>query len=354
MDRTMTAASDATWRHRLYEFIGSLPADPIVCLSYLLATDVVLLSETPLSPLRPVVGLPILLFLPGYVLLLLFFPRSRPAESIDADSRRSSTRLAGIDRVERLALSFGASVVLMPFVGLGMGLFGLPFGTAAIAQVVTALVAVLAVGAAVRQLSVPVDERFSLVRSGSSGRFWKRLVAEPTTAEATLNVLLAALVLVSLATLGFGVLASDTGETYTQLEVATESLSGDYVADGYPDTLERGESRPLVVGVHNEERERMNYTVVAQMQRVELSDGDVTVTERRRLHAFRFRVADGESVYREHSVAPRMVGEDLRLVYLLYRDEPPASPRIDNAYRHTFVWMNVTAPRQSPTTESPR
>jgi len=33
-----------------------------------------------------------------------------------------------------------------------------------------------------------------------------------------------------------------------------------------------------------------------------------------------------------------------RLVYLLYRGEPPAEPRIDNAYRELHLWINVSSP----------
>ena len=55
----------------------------------------------PSDVLRIILGLPFLLFFPGYVLVGALFPRKK-----------------GIDSIERLALSFGLSIAVVAFIGL--------------------------------------------------------------------------------------------------------------------------------------------------------------------------------------------------------------------------------------------
>jgi len=38
-----------------------------------------------------------------------------------------------------------------------------------------------------------------------------------------------------------------------------------------------------------------------------------------------------------------MVGENMRLTFLLYRDSPPQNPSVDTAYREIHLRVNVTA-----------
>lgn len=57
----------------------------------------------PSSALRIILGVPFLLFIPGYVLVMALFPRK-----------------AGMDAIERMALSFGISIAVVPAIGLGL------------------------------------------------------------------------------------------------------------------------------------------------------------------------------------------------------------------------------------------
>ncbi|MDH4300312.1 MAG: DUF1616 domain-containing protein, partial [Dehalococcoidia bacterium] len=61
----------------------------------------VIIAFVPSSPARIVLGLPFLLFFPGYTLMAALFPKK--------------DRLGG---VERVALSFGLSIAVVPLVGL--------------------------------------------------------------------------------------------------------------------------------------------------------------------------------------------------------------------------------------------
>jgi uncharacterized membrane protein len=65
-----------------------------------------------ISPVRIILGLPLVLFLPGYALIAALFPRKDD-----------------LDGIERIALSFGLSIAISPLLGLGLNYtpFGLRF-----------------------------------------------------------------------------------------------------------------------------------------------------------------------------------------------------------------------------------
>ena len=62
-----------------------------------------------ISPVRIILGLPLVLFLPGYSLIATLFPRKDDLDAID-----------------RIALSFGLSIAITPLLGLALNYT--PFG----------------------------------------------------------------------------------------------------------------------------------------------------------------------------------------------------------------------------------
>jgi uncharacterized membrane protein len=75
----------------------------VVCIPFVLVAP---LNET---PVRIILGLPLVLFLPGYALIAILFPRKDD-----------------LDGIERVALSFGLSIAITPLLGLGLNYT--PFG----------------------------------------------------------------------------------------------------------------------------------------------------------------------------------------------------------------------------------
>jgi uncharacterized membrane protein len=76
----------------------------ILCIPFVLIPP---LNE--ISPVRIILGLPLMLFLPGYALIATLFPRK-----------------GDLDGIERIALSFGLSIAITPLLGLGLNYT--PFG----------------------------------------------------------------------------------------------------------------------------------------------------------------------------------------------------------------------------------
>lgn len=337
-------ADASRWRLLLPGPVRTLPADLAVVVGAVVATVLAVfvpgLSET---PLRIVVGLPFVLFLPGYALIAALFPEAgeSPTETVD-DVDPAARDGNGIDGIERVALSFGLSIAVVPLVGLLLNFT--PWGIRLVPIVVS--ISVLTLGlttvAAHRRRTLPPEERFAVPyrRWYVAGR--AELLEPDTRGDAMLNVLLAVSVLLAVGSVGYAVGAPKEGESFTEFYLLTEGEDGDLVADDYPTEFTRGESRSLVVGIGNHEHERTNYTVLVELHRVEVENNSTTVLEDRRLQRFQTSLGHNETWHLEHSVEPRMTGTNLRLTYLLYEGTPPADPTVDNAYRELHLWVNVT------------
>ena len=87
--------------------------------------------------------------------------------------------------------------------------------------------------------------------------------------------------------------------------------------------------------------------MVVELQRAtvgtESENVTVRVDEEHELFRVRQRVADNETWHYRYTVTPTLTGERLRLVYLLYRGDAPATPSAESAYREVHLWVNVTA-----------
>ncbi|WP_411964429.1 DUF1616 domain-containing protein [Haloferax sp. YSMS24] len=334
------------WRLYLPAPIRTLPADLVAVLVMvgltLLATLTPGLDET---PLRVVVGLPFVLFAPGYALIAALFPERGPerdetddaTEGLDGDIDDED----GIDGIERVALSFGTSIAVTPLLGLVLNFT--PWGI----RLVPILVAVggftlVSVGvAAARRNALPEDERFSVPYDEWLAAGKAELFEPATRTDAMLNVVLAVSVVLAMGSVGYAVAVPKDGESFSELYLLTENDDGELVADDYPEELVRGEPATLTVGVGNQEYETVNYTAVVLLQRVDVENNSTTVLEEDQLRAFSPRLAHNETWHEQHQIRPTMTGDRLRLTYLLYKGAQPASPSVENAYREVHLWVTV-------------
>ncbi|MDD1760072.1 MAG: DUF1616 domain-containing protein, partial [Methanothrix sp.] len=107
-----------------------------------------LFTLTPLggiSPVRIPLGLLMVLFLPGYTLIAALFPQKKD-----------------LDGIERLALSFGLSIAVVPLIGLGLNYT--PWGIRLTPVVISLALFTLAMTAIARwrRQSLLEEERFSV------------------------------------------------------------------------------------------------------------------------------------------------------------------------------------------------
>lgn len=336
------------WELRLLvpESVRSVPADLAATVALTLLTlSVATLPIVRDTPARIVLGLPFVLFLPGYALLAALFPEAgdRP-RSDDHPEGRIQDR--SIDLIERATLSFGMSIVLVPLVTFALSFVSWPLTTGSILLALGSVTLLCTVIAAVRRRQLPQGKRFVVPYRG-----WldvaRTTIESSNRRRAVLRIGLGLSIVLALSTMTYAIAVPQQGERFTDFHLLSENDDGDLVAAGYPTAFEYGEPQPLYVGIANHERETIEYTIVIQLQRVETVDGDPTVTERQELDRFGSTVDHGETWQGSHSVAPTMVGKDLRLTYLLYKGDPPTEPTRSNAYRNVHIWIDVEDPIDS-------
>ena len=270
------------------------------------------------------VAIPFLLFVPGYALIAALFP--------DRGSMYQRHRLDGL---ERTLYAVVASICLAVIVGVNLDFTSWPIRPV---PVVSAL-------AAVTYLSTLV----SLYRRKASG-------SEATKSAAQLNtgtnsrtqsndsgvrlgsIVVAVAIVVALVSVTFVAAQPQRGETYSEFGLLTEN-NGTLQADGYPEEMALGESNELYFTVTNREQQQTEYVVVVQLTRTAPTGA---VMESARLNTYTETTAPGDTWQQRHTITPVLEGERLRLTYLLYRDSPPEQPTVDNAYRETHIWIDVT------------
>lgn len=336
-------------RAQLSEAVRSLPIDLILLVVLVAAADVVLLYPGPLPSitgvLRPLLALPLLFLAPGYAVVAALFPGRRivasPSSPLGALGKRLPTLERSFDLPERLALGFGVSVALLGIVGLVFGAFG-ALTLLVIAPVLNLVVALGVLVGSVRRLRHPINDRFQ-PRAG----VWIRSVYNTafradSGVELTINVALLLAVLVAASTLAYAVSAPLGGASYASLVLLSQNDAGELVASDYPTEFTRGQGQPLTVAVENHEHHRQTYTVVVALERVDRSDGSVTVTDRVELQRIQRTIDAGGTWQARHTITPTMAGEDLRLMYYLYQGDAPERADSDSAYRTTYLWIDVS------------
>ncbi|WP_254840940.1 DUF1616 domain-containing protein [Natronomonas marina] len=370
-------------RERLWLLLPSpvrnLPADLAAVLALVVLTNLtVFLPVVNDSPVRVVVGLAFVLFVPGYAFIAALFPEegTSPDAEAAADEAASETNGGdglqdrGIDGIERTALSFGLSIAIVPLIGLALNFT--PFGIRLVPILVSiSAFTVIATGvAAQRRWQLPDDERFRVPYRSWLGAGKSELFAPDSTADAALNVLLVLSILLATSSVVYAVAVPQQGEQFTEFYVLTENETGDLVADDYPEELVADQPQSVHVGVGNNEYETVEYTVVVQLQAVEIRERQtplanqtqvdaqangtrLVVTDRTELDRFSTTVPHNESDIRNRTLvvdsetATQFSGSDRRVKFLLYRDGVPAQPTADNAYRDLHLWVEVRADDQS-------
>ena len=359
--------------------IRRLPADlAAVVLLTIVTLATVFVPVVNETPLRVVFGLAFVLFLPGYAFIAALFPEAGESPTTDSnadppdvpsDDTAKPTPVAGttaadtqpdhetetdtglltegrhdrdgIDGIERVALSFGLSIAIVPLIGLVLNFTPWGIRLAPIAVSVAGFTLICVGVAAIRRWELPADERFAVPY-----REWitaaKHEVFEPDDrTDAALNVMLALSILLAVGSVGYAVAVPPQGEQFSEFYLLTETDDGELVADGYPDTMELDETAELIVGIENYEYETTDYTVVVQLQEVVSEGNESTVVERTEIDRFGTTLEHNETHHERHTLRPTMTGDDLRVQYLLYDGDAPAEPTRENAYRDLHLWINI-------------
>jgi len=238
------------------EQLRQLPADLVAVVGLVVLTNLtVFLPGVRATPLRIVFGLPLVLFVPGYALIAALFPEAGTddaeptADGTDGTAAALSDR--GIDGIERVALSFGLSIAVVPLLGLVLNFTPWGIRLVPIMVAVSGFTFAMTALAASRRQALPPEERFSVPYRQWLDDGRTELFEPDSRTDAVLNVVLVCSVLLAAGSVAYAVTVPKQGESFSEFYLLTENETGDLVADGYPTEFQRGESRTLTVGIGN-------------------------------------------------------------------------------------------------------
>ncbi|UWG47978.1 Membrane associated protein with extracellular Ig-like domain, a component of a putative secretion system [Halanaeroarchaeum sp. HSR-CO] len=272
------------------------------------------------------VGLPLLVFLPGYALMAAIFPAAPSQEVVGERFDGGRTSWVG-----RLAMAIAASPVIVAAVGY---LLSLTVGIGRVPAVVgigtVTVLGVLVAGVRRNRLApngraAPLDGALPVVENlfGTSG------LQKVTTAVALIAFVVAVAYV--------GVTPAD-GDAYSEVALLSENETGDLVATGYTSTYVAGQEEPHHIAVWNHEGNETTYGVVTVVQSV---DSNGSVTAQQRLDETTVTVEDGKRAVVERSIAPTMTGSELRLHTAVYKGGLPDEPRPAEAPYSVHRWIVV-------------
>ncbi|MGD8474167.1 MAG: DUF1616 domain-containing protein, partial [Anaerolineae bacterium] len=252
----------------------------------------------PLLLVRLLLGLAYVLFVPGYAIQAALFPRR------DA-----------LDVPERLALSFGLSVAVVP--PLALILDWLPWGLR-LWPIVAAeglAIALPSAVALIRRSRLPIENSPLLSVNLDLRGWW---AAQDRTGRVLYAVLACALLLALVSAVAI-VLSPTPGEQFTEFYL----LGPDGLAESYPREAAPGQELSVTAGIANREGQAAEYRIEVQVggELVGMA-GPVTLE-------------DGEVWEAPVTYALSRPGDDQQTEFLLYRDggqEP---------YRRLRLWINI-------------
>ena len=282
---------------------GKLPHDLLIVLLWTLLTFVFVL--TPVlsdTPIRTLLGIPMVLFIPGYVLIAALFPNKDDLEG-----------------VERIALSFGLSIAVVPLLGL---LLNFTFGIRLVPILLSlcSYSIALTIIAVYRRETLPMEERFSVPFYRVHEIIDREINAPKSRTDMILTIILVFSIALAAGMIYFVITTPKIGERFTEFYILDPSGK----ADNYPTEMKNNSPSTILVGVVNNEYTPLNYTV-----RVVLDNEVLTDTL--------FNLAHNGTWENNVTFAPDKTGSDLKLEFWLFKDDNFTAP-----YRELHLWVNVT------------
>lgn len=286
-----------------------IPTDIQIVISLVVLTALfILIPQLSSTPIRTVLGLPMVLFLPGYALIAALFPGRDD-----------------LDGIERVALSFGLSIAVVPLIGLGLNYT--PWGIRLIPILVS--LSIFTIGMCIitmiRRASLPDKEAFYVPFKDTYRSLKHELFSKPESRfDRILTIILVISILVSVTMLVYVIVTPKQGEKFTEFYI----LGPDGMADNYPTVYEMDNIGTVIVGVVNHEYALVNYTLDIRLENESLSIFDDV-----RL----ISLSHNETWERPLSITPPFTGTDMKLRFLLFKENNHTE-----SYRDLHLWINVS------------
>ncbi|MDP2845286.1 MAG: DUF1616 domain-containing protein [Candidatus Methanoperedens sp.] len=281
-----------------------LPSDlKIIILTAALTFASVLAPPLEQTALRIILGIPLVLFLPGYTLIAALFPGKKD-----------------LDTIERIALSFGLSIAIVPLIGLVLNFT--PWGIRLVPVIIslTIFILVMTFIAQLRRLRLKENMRFEVKFKEIYHSLKTEMLVKPEKRiDRILTVVLVISIVAALSMLVYVIVTPKQGEKFTEFYI----LGTGGKAEGYPTNLTAGKTSAVILGIVNHEYEPVNYTLQVKINEEILKEQHV-------------QTAHNQTWEQQVNFTSLRTGTGLKLQFLLYRNDNLTQP-----YRDTHLWVNV-------------
>ena len=250
--------------------------------------------------IRSILGLLLVLFLPGYSIIAFLYPEREV-----------------IDNIERLALSFGLSIAVTPLIGLILNYT--PFGIRLIPLLLSlSLFTVLMIsGAYFRRNKIPKTERFCIdIKRHYSNKI--NLFKKESTGNKILSAVLIILIISTISIAAYIAATPNDGDKYTEFYI----MGPNGKASDYPINLTIGQVGTVNIEIINHEYAKINYKLIVKLNNKTLKDENISLTN------------NGKYEDTFNFTAPAV--SNGKLEFLLYK-----LPDDTNAYRYLQLYINA-------------
>jgi uncharacterized membrane protein len=307
----------------------SLPRDLLICDLWIAGSLLtIFLLPQDVWFLRILFLLPLLLFIPGYTFVAVFFPAARD-----------------IDGIERIVLSLGlsiATIALLTFV-LSFAPWGIRLDLPVIG--VSIISAGLSIGAQYRRAKVPPGDRFAVpfheIRPAISNAF----VAsgdDPQTDRILSIILLVAIAAAVIVTVSVIVVPKE-GERFTEFFILGENEK----TSNYPTVITAESNSSVFIGITNHEHRAINYTVEIYYQdmSVDRRTGIAILSSMDPVDRFTVDVANNQTIINPYNLVPGTAAYN-RVEFLIFNETVPddqvtGMDRMNRSYREVHLWTKV-------------
>jgi uncharacterized membrane protein len=278
------------------------------------------------SPLRVVLALPVVLFIPGYSLIAALFPGSKD-----------------IDGIERLALSFGLSIAVVPLIGLVLNYAPWGIRLDPIVASLTMFTVMMLVMAQYRRALLPPEERYHVPFREAWRSFRAEFFGGGTRLDRVLSVLLLIAIVAAVTATVYVIIVPKEGERFTEFYI----LGATGKAADYPADLFVGRDEKLIIGIGNHEYRNVSYTVELWLMNTTYNPGtnttDIDRTEL--LDRFSVELPHNATWQQPRTFALRGTGYNELQLLLFAGPAPPDSvaglDRVTASYRDLHLWVTV-------------
>lgn len=272
---------------------------------------------------RILLTLPMILLIPGYVLIAALFPSKH-----------------NIDVTERLVLSFGLSIVIATFTGFILNYTPWGIRQNPIVISLTIFTAVLLITAQYRRFMLPEEDQFFIPFRQMAKKVQTDLFpANQRLLDRFLSIILIIAVLAVVGMAIYVIAQPKEGENFTEFYI----LGKEGRATDYPNEFFMGEPQKIIIGVGNHEYRMITYRVETYLinqsflEKTNIS----TVHSTRLMDRFKLSLNHNETVELPYTFTVNSTDFN-RLEFLLFDESVQSNEKKENMpYRDLHLWINV-------------